>query len=851
MMLAALLFAIVSAQDPVAVTSTECELPTQLDETECKLTEAKRSDVDTDTTTYKFAYLASSTKVTLAISEITTDAALTAEDATKCKGVDGTLGLCTEPVGHADHTDTYHYATQGTLTGPVDNRYKLSCAQPKGHKTLKVTVTRPKDMSHPASGVGALNYFQGEFVGLYQKDSFIQEKPAELEPYMYNDHGSIIPVSVLRTGGATWPAADLLKDDLSRGEFETLNVYMSVDKIGDYEFKYGNPNIRYSDDFTDATKDMCDGIKKENGNDVPDEWKAACGTWTAIGFDTVLRVGSPWKKDKQECMGTGADLDTAAVEQDSAGAILPLFMGHPNLASDKYDAFIGQLNLAKAATAAADKFTVYVVLDIFSPSAGSLEDTDADGEGDTVFASNDAKWTTSDSTYEMCYSSGNKCPEKFRVCKTEYCHIDTWKSTITKLKASADKIDVKVLGNIDTAESTRSSELLKEDIAAYQKHFGASAGGFIDGFYFSEIDPDNNQGITTYADAVSEKFIKTAAAVTETGYTFTGDADYFVVFATGEWLKSGTYNPLTGGIKESPVLDDVDVVIAVSASEADKGNWVPYAWYPTYGPSSWGAIVTDVQAGSIATVADTMFDRGYGYVYLQAGDAESKFTSATDTYFKTLAEAIVAKNADITGRRLQALDNGVATYKWECDATQYECKPICSMQQGVVTRTVADSKCAGVAPDPCGCKCLFDAAWTCSGDDVVCQATNSLTLDRKTVGDLVCLGRGSEQPSIDSFTKRVAGACENKPVAGYYPSETCMAKAQEVKDERDAAIKAQEEAAAKAEAEAAEAAAAAATSTASPSVVAPVDAGVPEVEDEMSIESFAAAATLAAVAALA
>merc|ERR1719240_1623024 len=160
------------------------------------------------------------------------------------------------------------------------------------------------------------------------------------------------------------------------------------------------------------------------------------------------------------------------------------------------------------------------------------------------------------------------------------------------------------------------------------------------------------------------------------------------------------------------------------------------------------------------------------------------------------------------------------------------------MQQGVVTRTVADEKCAGVAPDPCGCKCLFDAAWTCSGDDVVCQATNSLTLERKTVRDLVCLGRGSEQPSIDSFTKRVAGACENKPVAGYYPSETCMAKAQE-------------EAAAKAEAEAAEAAAAAATSTASPSVVAPVDAGVPEVEDGMSIESFAAAATLAAVAALA
>merc|ERR1719456_1347357 len=143
-------------------------------------------------------------------------------------------------------------------------------------------------------------------------------------------------------------------------------------------------------------------------------------------------------------------------------------MGHPNLAEDKYANFIGQLDLAKADCLTADgcAMTVYVVLDIFSPQAGMKdgEDTDTTAE---VYSHNDEKWTNSANTdcsgagtdvdpvvctgddiaegedqatltvkYNQCFSSGNKCPENFRVCDPTYCHIDKWKQMIDDLKST-------------------------------------------------------------------------------------------------------------------------------------------------------------------------------------------------------------------------------------------------------------------------------------------------------------------------------------------------------------------------------------------------------------------------------
>jgi len=169
---------------------------------------------------------------------------------------------------------------------------------------------------------------------------------------------------------------------------------------------------------------------------------------------------------------------------------------------------------------------------------------------------------------------------------------------------------------------------------------------------------------------------------------------------------------------------------------------------------------------------------------------------------------------------------------------------------------VAKSECAGVAPDPCGCKCFFDAAWTCSGDEVVCTATSSSTLQELTAGDLLCTSRGSKKPTIDTFTQRVAGKCEKKPVSGKRPTDACLAKAQTAKEDRAA------KKAAKAEADAAAAALAAKEEEAA--AAAPKDSSAPATTEtetqpepdlgsilDDSIESFAAAATLVAVAALA
>jgi len=198
---------------------------------------------------------------------------------------------------------------------------------------------------------------------------------------------------------------------------------------------------------------------------------------------------------------------------------------------------------------------------------------------------------------------------------------------------------------------------------------------------------------------------------------------------------------------------------------------------------------------------------------------------------------------EATARRLQDIDTGVATYKWGCDDTGFECSPVCLKSVGVTMTNVASSKCAGVAPDPCGCKCYFNTAWTCEGDSVVCSATDSRTLKTKTVGAKVCSSRGVERPALSDFTQRVADKCERKPVASRMPTDQCMQQAVKARQEREAGKLAAEQAAA----EAAAAAAAAEASTAAPETL-------PEVEEDLkdlNIESFATAATLAAVTMLA
>ena len=66
----------------------------------------------------------------------------------------------------------------------------------------------------------------------------------------------------------------------------------------------------------------------------------------------------------------------------------------------------------------------------------------------------------------------------------------------------------------------------------------------------------------------------------------------------------------------SPLFDEEAVehaTVYVTLSSSDLGLWNPFSWYPYVSPLKWSAIVTD--AADVSAAA-TLFDRGYGYVYL-------------------------------------------------------------------------------------------------------------------------------------------------------------------------------------------------------------------------------------------
>jgi hypothetical protein len=243
-----------------------------------------------------------------------------------------------------DAFSAVHGATLGTLSGKSDGRYVLSCPQEAGKKTVQLTVSRP----------ASLSAFGAEWVQMFPKDSWTNVTN-EYEPFTFNSYGAKIPLLEFR------PTSTGLADDAAAED--TLNVYMEVSGEGDYEFKYGNPNL-------------LSGSK-----------------WVAVEFkSSILRVGTPWA----DC--TGYSLDTPTY---SVGTIMPILFGGPNLNSialvpgfESYSAAIADL--------AGVTVPVKVVLEIFNK--------------DTTYYTNVA----ADS---QCYKAGNPCPESHAVCKPEYCEV--------------------------------------------------------------------------------------------------------------------------------------------------------------------------------------------------------------------------------------------------------------------------------------------------------------------------------------------------------------------------------------------------------------------------------------------
>jgi hypothetical protein len=224
-----------------------------------------------------------------------------------------------------------------------------------------------------------------------------------------------------------------------------------------------------------------------------------------------------------------------------------------------------------------------------------------------------------------------------------------------------------------------------------------------------------------------------------------------------------TVSALGAPLFDETAVDDADVYVTLSTS--DLGLWNPFSWYPYVPPSKWAAIVTE--ATDTSAIA-TLFDRGYGWVYLTSeGGFNTKSTITSDVFAAIEATATMRR---LQGRRLEA-----STAFWGCDDTLLECQPICMRSMGAVTSKVSDKLCAGAPMDQCACICYHDARWTCDGLAVVCKAKYGAG-ELQTVGDKVCEMRGAPKPA-STAELRIASECEPMTeMRGSAPTAECLAQ---------------------------------------------------------------------------
>merc|ERR1719359_1884921 len=770
---------------------------------------------------------------------------------------------------HVDHNSKTHDATFGAAPSYDGARYLLDCEQKKEaantepqwipatgapagttctgptaacvlnekyfngeHKTLKLTVERPATF-----GANDINFFQGEFLNMYKKDSW-EVLRTEHEPYTHNNYGSVVPLDEFRVG-----AQDLNVDN-SESTSPYFNVYMAAPNDGDFEFRYGNPNLVLG---RTATGDELAACLKAGPNDSGSN----CGTWTSVSFSkSMLRVGTPWKS-----CGTDGGSTLANTEQE-IGAILPAYIGHPNLKKTEYETF----------TTAARTSTIetYVVFDIFSPKAGNGA-YDAATETTTVHESNIDKWTYSSTgdakyngkdragaaaeadaaastltvpcqeddwtlpndptmcsqhgSYSKCYEAGTPCPLNHNVCKEEYCNIDRFGAIQAALKPVADGEttytgNIETLGFIETYDHVNNRPRTKADIKKDVQKYSDFAATTVDGYFFNRVD-SNNLALTKELMEI---------AFEQTGKT--------IVFSTGQALTDPNMIKSSAAAGGSLATREPDVVVTLSANKEEKKDWNPFAWFPDEDPKRWGALLTNVATGE-EDLAKLLFDRGYGYIGLHAADGATAYGEVSARLSDALAAINSATRSSVGGgRRLQEAETP-STYEWSCDAAQFYCAPVCMRTTGVVTAIVPDSKCEGMK-QTCSCSCLYDAHWDCVDGAVVCKATHTTKLEPEIVGDLVCSTRGTKKPEtcIRQLTAR-----------GTYPEQQCMTQFQEEKEARLAVNVAREEAAAAREAARVAALEAMNTKTE------PTD-NEPELKDTLDVQSSALPAALLALAGL-
>jgi hypothetical protein len=325
---------------------------------------------------------------------------------------------------------------------------------------------------------------------------------------------------------------------------------------------------------------------------------------------------------------------------------------------------------------------VRVVLEIFDEKIKSVDYT-ASEEEET------SKKTSKGGKYSSCYEAGNACPEDHKVCKPEYCEMNRWEYIIAELR----KNDlVEVLGAVGAGTTSAEYAILDEKV-----------NGF---FYKEDGEPDD-----IAADSVLP------------------DTTPSTVYVLGEPLL----------VKDEADMDDVNTLVTLA--DDNLGVWNPYSWYPHVNNAKWAAILTGVEVVNVSSTIRTLFDRGYGWVYMTASTGTEAFEATNKEYLQGVLYHI---GAYTPGRRLQETEESKpaeTAYEWGCDDTRFHCSPVCLSHDGPVTSITSDEKCADAPKDLCHCKCYYDAAWTCHEGEVVCQASKGI--EAMIVGDLLCENRGT------------------------------------------------------------------------------------------------------------
>jgi len=405
----------------------------------------------------------------------------------------------------------------------------------------------------------------------------------EFEPYTFNIYGAKVPIAELR--GVSEVDASQAVDETDNSNVdvrsEYAHFYMEVSNSGDYEIRYGNPNLKYND------------------------------KWVAVEFKkTLLRIGTPW-----------ADCGDEYVEdpnQADLGMIIPAFYENPALNSAMYQKTIDELYQTTTPTT--------VVISIFTPikpgAPGNIWTDSLKPESHK----DSTEWQTP--YYTKCYRAGNPCPEDHTVCSADYCHMDRFRKIVQDFKAqSPGKINV--LGLIDVEDAADWDNVVSNAVIDYRERLGENSE--LDGFYFDNV-PTDEQGLLDLMEVIAAHIDESyrSDCIYTRDCTHVNHED-IKVFG----LRTPLYNEFAVTHPGAP-----DVWVTLYASWTQMGIWTPFSWYPGMIPAKWSAMVFGAPAYELDAISELLYDRGYGNIFIHS---ENDVNVPTDHLsFSTLLYAVSA-----------------------------------------------------------------------------------------------------------------------------------------------------------------------------------------------------------------